>query len=67
MISVNFAKSVKFRTVGVSPHWRQVRLTPGSLLLTGSCPEYPGQAPKGALFLWRRTGACPGVIVVGPL
>ena len=34
-------------TVGVSPYWRRVRLAPGSLLLTGMRPEYPGRAPKG--------------------
>ncbi len=39
-------------TVGVSPLWRRVQSHFGLLLLTGSCPENPGQAPK-ARFLWR--------------
>ncbi len=42
-------------TVGVSPHWRRVRFTPGSLLLTGMHPEYPGRAPKARL--WHHAGA----------
>ncbi len=44
-------------TVGVSPHWRWGCLAPGSLLLTGMRPEYPGRAPK-VRFLWRPVCWC---------
>ncbi len=54
--------SSNFGTVRVSPLWNQVQSHLRSLLLTGSFPEYPGQAPKARFLCGVARHASSGCV-----